>query len=93
MEITIRSSEILHLIPGVLSSGISTGEKSSGFGLPSRAQRVWLRVERVAVSDAHAVLNADSRKGRKGYTHDIRRPAAGGHGRAATVVGIALLLW
>ena len=41
----IRSSEILRSISGVLSSGISTGEKSSGLGLPSSAQRARRRME------------------------------------------------
>ena len=31
--------------------------------------------------------------GWKGNTHDLRRLTAGGHGRATTVVGIALCCW
>jgi hypothetical protein len=41
----VRNSEILRSISGVLSSGISTGEKPSGLGLPSRAQRARRRIE------------------------------------------------
>ena len=45
MEKSIRSSEILRSISGVLSSGISTGENPSGLGLPSRAQTARRRIE------------------------------------------------
>jgi hypothetical protein len=68
MEITRRRSEILRSIFGVLSSDISTGEKPSGLGLPSRAQRAR-EVNRVLFPEAHVVLAgvaAGSRKGRKG---------------------------
>ncbi len=44
-NMSIRSSEILRSISGVFSSGISTGEKLSGIGLPSRAQRARRRME------------------------------------------------
>jgi siroheme synthase (precorrin-2 oxidase/ferrochelatase) len=43
--VSVRSSEILRWISGVFSSGISTGEKPSGLGLPSRAQRARRRTE------------------------------------------------
>jgi hypothetical protein len=39
------SSEILRSISGVLSSGISTGEKLSGLGLPPRAQRALQQID------------------------------------------------
>jgi hypothetical protein len=42
---SIRNSEILRSISGVPSSGISTGEKPSGVGLPSSAQRARRRTE------------------------------------------------
>ena len=41
----VRSSEILRSISGVFNSGISTGEKPSGLGLPSRAQSALRRTE------------------------------------------------
>jgi len=42
---SIRNSEILLSISGVLNSGISTGEKPSALGLPSKAQRARRRME------------------------------------------------
>jgi hypothetical protein len=44
-KMCVRSSDILRSISGVFSSGISTGEKPSGLGFPSRAQRARRRME------------------------------------------------
>src|SRR5260221_4809232 len=44
-EMSIRNSEILLSISGVLNSGISTGKKSSALGFPSKAQRARRRME------------------------------------------------
>jgi hypothetical protein len=44
-EKSIRNSEILLSISGVLNSGISTGEKPSALGFPSKAQRARRRME------------------------------------------------
>ena len=42
---SIRNSEILLSISGELNSGISTGEKPSALGFPSKAQRARRRME------------------------------------------------
>jgi hypothetical protein len=59
--VSVRNSEILRSISGVLSSGISTGEKPSGLDLPSRAQRARRRMESLSPRlTLSSLLEADS---------------------------------
>ena len=88
----IESSEILRSISGVLSAGISTGEKPSALGLPSRTQKSTA-ANRALASEVHVVLAAGGRKGRKGNAHDLHRLAVSGHRGAAAVGGLLLVGW